>query len=138
MDISEVVKASGLPASTLRFYEESGLIHSSGRNGLRRLFNPNVIERLALISLGRTAGFSLAEISTMFTLNGPLIDRELLLKKAGELNLQIKKLESMRDGLIHAAECKAPNHFECEKFLRLLNIASGRKQKKGPPVLSNS
>jgi len=28
MDIAEVAKASGLPASTLRFYEEKGLIQS--------------------------------------------------------------------------------------------------------------
>ncbi len=57
MDIAEVAKASGLPASTLRFYEEKGLIKSYGRNGLRRLFSANVVERLALISLGRNAGF---------------------------------------------------------------------------------
>jgi hypothetical protein len=39
MDITEVSKASGLPTSTLRFYEEKGLIQSNGRNGLRRLFD---------------------------------------------------------------------------------------------------
>ena len=33
MDIAEVTKASGLPALTLRFYEEKGLIESNGRNG---------------------------------------------------------------------------------------------------------
>jgi len=57
MDIAKVAKASGLPASTLRFYEEKGLIKSSGRSGLRRLFNANVIERLTLIALGRNTGF---------------------------------------------------------------------------------
>ena len=51
MDIAEVVKRSGLPASTLRFYEEKGLIASTGRRGLRRVFKPDVLERLALIKL---------------------------------------------------------------------------------------
>ncbi|AEJ01333.1 transcriptional regulator, MerR family [Nitrosomonas sp. Is79A3] len=123
MDITEVAKASGLPASTLRFYEEKGLIQSNGRNGLRRLFSANVIERLALISLGRSAGFSLDEIGEMFTPEGPDINRALLLTKAGELDRTIEELISMRDGLRHAAVCKAPNHFECPKFLRLLRIA---------------
>lgn len=131
MDIAEVAKASGLPASTLRFYEEKGLIRSNGRNGLRRIFNDNVVERLALISLGRSAGFTLEEIGKMFTPEGPEINRSLLLAKAGELDKKINELVSMRDGLRHAAACKAPSHFECPKFLRLLRIA-GKKRVRRP------
>ena len=127
MDIAEVAKASGLPASTLRYYEDKGLIKSCGRNGLRRLFSSNVIERLALISLGRNAGFSLEEIYEMFTPDGPVINRELLLTKADELDKKIAELSAMRDGLNHAAVCKALNHFECPKFLRLLRIAGKNK-----------
>lgn len=89
MDISEVAKATGLPASTLRFYEEKGLIQSTGRLGLRRLFSANVIERLALIALGRHAGFSLDEMGEMFTPEGPDINRALLLAKADELDRKI-------------------------------------------------
>ncbi|WP_260440806.1 MerR family DNA-binding transcriptional regulator, partial [Pseudomonas aeruginosa] len=37
LDIGEVARRSGVPASTLRYYEEKGLIASSGRHGLRRL-----------------------------------------------------------------------------------------------------
>lgn len=134
MDIAEVAKASGLPASTLRFYEEKGLIKSYGRNGLRRLFSANVVERLALISLGRKAGFSLEEIYEMFTPDGPVINRALLLAKAGELDRKITELTSMRDGLLHAAVCQAPNHFECPKFLRLLSIA-GKNRLRQPSKL---
>ena len=36
MDIAQVAKRSGVPASTLRYYEEKGLIASVGREGLRR------------------------------------------------------------------------------------------------------
>jgi hypothetical protein len=59
VDITEVARRSGIPTSTLRFYEEKGLIASIGRRGLRRVFNPGVLERLALIAVGRAAGFSL-------------------------------------------------------------------------------
>ena len=127
MDISEVAQQSGVPASTLRFYEEMGLITSVGRRGLRRLFGPNVLEQLALIALGRSAGFSLDEIARMFAPDGfPQIDRKLLADKADELERTIRKLSAMRDGLRHAAACPAPSHMECPKFRRLLGItASG-------------
>ena len=125
MDIVEVARKSGFPASTLRFYEEKGLIASVGRRGLRRLFKPNVLERLALISLGSAAGFSLEEIARMFSPDGrPRIDRELLAAKAGELDRTIRKLGAMRDGLRHAAVCPAPSHLECPTFRRLLRAAS--------------
>ncbi len=127
MDITEVAKASGLPASTLRFYEEKGLIQSIGRTGLRRLFNNKIVERLALISLARNAGFSLDEISKMFTTDIYNIDRALLSAKANDLDRKIKELSSMRDGLRHVAACKALNHFECPKFLQLLRIAGKNK-----------
>ena len=63
LDIGEVARRSGVPASTLRFYEEKGLIGAVGRRGLRRMFAPAVLDRLALIALGRAAGFSLEEVA---------------------------------------------------------------------------
>lgn len=109
LDIGEVARRSGVPASTLRFYEEKGLIRSIGRRGLRRLFDHGVLERLALIAVGRAAGFTLEEIARMFTPQGGLrIDRRMLVAKADELDATIRKLTAMRDGLRHAAACRAP------------------------------
>ena len=125
MDIAKVAKLSGVPASTLRFYEEKGLITSVGRQGLRRVFNANILDQLALIALGRAAGFSLDEIARMIGSKGkPNIDRELLANKADELDRTIQKLTGMRDGLRHAAACSAPSHMECPKFRRLLGLAA--------------
>jgi DNA-binding transcriptional MerR regulator len=137
MDIAEVAKASGLPASTLRFYEEKGLIRSDGRKGLRRLFAGGVIERLALIALGRGAGFSLDEIGAMFTPTGPAINRALLSTKADELDKKINELTAMRDGLRHAAACQAASHFECPKFLRLLRIAGKNRARPASDLNAN-
>jgi DNA-binding transcriptional MerR regulator len=127
LDIAEVVQRSGVPASTLRFYEEKGLIASSGRHGLRRLFEVGVLDRLALIALGRAAGFSLDEIAVMFAPDGqPRIDRQQLSAKADELDRTIRKLSAMRDGLRHASVCPAPSHGECPTFRRLLRVAASR------------
>lgn len=124
LDIAEVAQRSGVPASTLRFYEEKGLITSIGRRGLRRLFDAGVLERLALIALGRAAGFSLDEIARMFAPDGrPRIDRRMLAARADELERTIRKLAALRDGLRHAAACPARSHMECPTFRRLLRVA---------------
>lgn len=131
LDIVEVAQRSGIPASTLRFYEQKGLIASTGRRGLRRLFNPRVLDRLALISLGRAAGFSLDEIARMFAPDGgPRIDRQVLAAKAQEVDRTIRKLSAVRDGLQHAAVCPAPTHMECPTFRRLVAAAARRKAKR--------
>ncbi|WP_375785693.1 helix-turn-helix domain-containing protein [Bradyrhizobium sp. Pha-3] len=128
IDIAEVAQLSGVRASTLRFYEEKGLIASHGRRGLRRLFDPAVLDRLALIALGRASGFSLDEIARMFAPDGrPRIDRKLLAAKADELDRTIRRLNAMRDGLRHAAVCPAPSHMECPTFRRLLRVAAAGK-----------
>jgi DNA-binding transcriptional MerR regulator len=125
LDIAEVAQRSGIPASTLRFYEQKGLIASVGRRGLRRVFHPDVLNRLALISLGSAAGFSLDEIARMFAPDGrPRIDRQMLSAKAQEVDRTIRTLSAMRDGLRHAAACPAPSHMECPTFRRLLAAAA--------------
>lgn len=125
MDISEVTQRSGLPPSTLRFYEEKGLISSIGRRGLHRVFDPAVLERLALIAVGRSAGFSLDEIALMFSPDGrPRIDRQMLLARVEELDRTIRQLTDMRDSLRHAAACRAPSHMECPTFRRILRAAA--------------
>jgi DNA-binding transcriptional MerR regulator len=128
IDIAEVAQLSGVRASTLRFYEEKGLIASHGRRGLRRLFDPAVLDRLALIALGRASGFSLDEIARMFAPDGrPRIDRKMLAAKADDLDRTIRRLNAMRDGLRHAAVCPAPTHMECPTFRRLLRVAAAGK-----------
>ena len=125
MDISEVAQRSGIPASTLRYYEQKGLIASTGRRGLRRLFRADVLERLALISLGSAAGFSLQEIARMFAPDGrPRIDRHRLVARAEEVDRTIRRLSALRDGLRHAAACPAPSHTECPSFRRLMAAAT--------------
>jgi DNA-binding transcriptional MerR regulator len=121
LDIAQVARLSGMPASALRFYEDKGLIASVGRRGLRRLFDAAVLERLSLIALGRAAGFSLDEIGAMFARRR--IDRRLLAARADALDSTIRDMTALRDGLRHAAVCPAPNHFACPRFRKLVRVA---------------
>jgi DNA-binding transcriptional MerR regulator len=132
MDISEVAKRTGVPASALRFYESKGLIKSVGEAGVRRRFVPAVIDQLALIALGQAAGLSLDDIRAMLSPNGaPNIDRQLLAAKADDVDALIKRLRAMSRGLRHAAACPAPSHTECPSFQKLLKAAaSGALEKR--------
>jgi len=132
MDISEVSKHTGIPASALRYYEEKGLIASLRDKGERRRYAPGVLDQLALIALGQAAGLTLDEIRTMLTPEGgPDVDRQLLLAKAEEIDAQIKRLRAMSNGLRHAAACPAPSHAECPSFQKLLKAAaSGALEKR--------
>jgi DNA-binding transcriptional MerR regulator len=140
LDIGEVAKRSGVRVSALRYYEEKGLkglIASVGRRGLHRLFRESVLYQLSLIALARIAGFSLDETAKMFPANGQItINRENLLMKADEMELSIKRLSAMRDGLRHVARCPMKNQLDCPKFQRLVTMAgkaqfkSGAKKKK--------
>ena len=136
MDIGEVARLSKVPASTLRYYEEKGLIRAIGRNGLRRFYAEDILQKLSLISLGRKVGLSLDEIGEMLLPGGVNIDRTLLLAKADELDKKIAEMISVRDGLRHAAACDAPSHMECPKFQRILNVV-GRQWQKSANKLTN-
>lgn len=132
LDIAEVSRRSGVPPSALRFYEESGLIESVGRKGLRRQYGQETLLQLSLIAMGKAAGFSLGDIAGMFGKDGqPDLPRDDLRARADDLDRQILKLTSLRDALRHVADCPAPSHLECPSFQRLMRLAN-RKPRETP------
>lgn len=122
LDISEVVRRSGVAASTLRYYEQLGLLQVLGRRGLRRQYDAQVLERLGLIALGQSAGLSLQQIAAALP-QGPglLLDREALLAQADALQRQIQRLQRVQERLRRAAACpQAEDARRCASFERML------------------
>lgn len=125
--IGEVARRSGVAASTLRYYEDKGLIRSVGRRGLSRVFRADVLDKLALIALAQSLMFSLDDIAPMVQGDGLTdLDRTRLLHKAAELDGLIGRLGAARDELRRAAACPAPRHADCPSFQNLLDTAAGR------------
>lgn len=122
LDIAEVAQRSGLNPSTLRYYEKRGLIASDGRRGLRREYDDSVLTRLALITLGRRAGFTLDEIRTLFRPQGGKLEisRRELQSQAANLRSQAQELQVTADLLDHVGACSAPSHLECPRFQAIL------------------
>jgi len=135
LDIGEVAERAGVTPSTLRYYEEIGLISSLGRHGLRRQFDGDILLKLSLIAMGKAAGFSLDEIAGMFGRDGkPDIPREQLRERANELQWQMVELRTLRDILRHVADCPAPSHLECPTFRKLMQAAPRRRLAYRPSV----
>ena len=91
---------------------------------MRRQYAKQVLDQLALIALGRAAGFCLDEIATMFGQDGqPELDRGLLNEKAEQLEKMTRRLHFISEGLRHAAVCPAENHMQCPTFQNFLKAA---------------
>jgi MerR family transcriptional regulator, copper efflux regulator len=68
MKIGELSERTGLPTSRIRYYETNGLIPAADRapNGYRD-YDASMIERLRMIDLAKSLGFSLEEIAALMS-----------------------------------------------------------------------
>ncbi len=112
-----------MPPSTLRYYEREQIIESTERKGLRRQYPISVLDTLAVVAIGRRAGFSLAEIKLLLATGGDRGWRHLAARKRDEIRGQIKNLTAIADQLDHAMTCPSPNLFDCEHFRAALREA---------------
>lgn len=65
LDLSDVVRRTGLTARALRFYEARGLVSPLRTASGRRLFGPGELERINQVVALKAAGFSLADIGRL-------------------------------------------------------------------------
>ncbi|MFG2193397.1 MerR family transcriptional regulator [Streptomyces sp. NPDC048639] len=115
LDIGEVAERTGVAASALRYYERLGLLEPAGRNGLRRTYRPDALDRIALILNARAAGFSLNELGELLEC-APNVLRTRLREKTQDIGRRIAALEETRDRLGHALTCRAPSLLDCPTF----------------------
>lgn len=118
ISINQVTRQTGVRPSTLRYYEEIGLLRPIGRVSGRRQYDQSVLQRLALIQTGRQAGFTLAEIGTL--LNKVLDSEsdgagwhELVDRKLQEMDAILNNIESMKRLLEDIMDCDDDSLAEC-------------------------
>jgi len=103
--IGVVAKESGVTIKTIRYYEELGLLKSSGRTeGGFRLFNTNVLARLHFIKRAQSLGLTLAEIKEFLNVHdeGELPCEHIKTKledKVQAIDEQIQQLLILRQDL---------------------------------------
>jgi DNA-binding transcriptional MerR regulator len=92
MKIGELAQRTGIPASTIRYYEKEGLLPKAQRgvNGYR-VYQDNALERLDLIQLGQNLGLSLDAIRTVSALHGEALKDTLL----GKLDARLEEIDRL-------------------------------------------
>lgn len=121
LTIAEVAQRSGLPATTLRYYESIALIPRPSRVGQRRRYDEDVLDLLIVIRAARGAGFVLAEVKTLLD----AIGREgpgsawsaLASGKRVELWERLRRLKQMIALLDSVSRCECTTLNECASQL---------------------
>jgi MerR family redox-sensitive transcriptional activator SoxR len=121
--IGEVAERAGVEASAIRYYESLGLLPRPSREGGKRRYGGDVLDRLALIALAKDAGFTMKEIRQLVAANamvGSAADRWRLLatRKLAELDESAERLRRMRKVLRRALECGCVDLEACGPILR--------------------
>ena len=115
MNISDVSARSGLPAKTIRYYDDIGLIKPArGANGYRA-FDEKELHKLAFLGRSRALGFSIEDCRALFALYEDRTRTSADVKRIanqhlGRIDNKIADLKAMRDTLSHLIEECAGDH----------------------------
>ena len=63
LTVGQVARRSGLPVSTLHFYERKGLIASERNAANHRVYRREILRRVTVIKVAQSVGIPLAEIA---------------------------------------------------------------------------
>ncbi|MCC0034211.1 MAG: Cu(I)-responsive transcriptional regulator [Hoeflea sp.] len=119
MNIGEASGATGLPAKTIRYYEDIGLIKPDRAANGYRDYGAKDVHRLAFIQRSRSLGFTIDECRSLLSLYE---DKErassdvkaLALDKIREIDRKLGELKSLRATLKTLAEhCHGDDRPDC-------------------------
>ncbi|WP_374021638.1 MerR family transcriptional regulator [Mycobacterium sp. HNNTM2301] len=115
LTIGEVARRAGVAATTLRYYEQIGLVPRPGRLGGQRRYDDSVLARLEVIRLCKSAGFALEEIQLLFADDAPgrPVSRALAEAKLAEIDAQMEALARARAVIEWGMRCTCPSIDAC-------------------------
>jgi len=116
MRIGEVSRRTGIPASTLRYYEQIGLIDPPQRVGGQRDYNESILDTLKLIRVAKEQAFSLEEIQTLLQADQPQSDqwRDIAQQKLSVVQAQIAQFRILEATLIESINCDCIDLTTCD------------------------
>ena len=113
--IGDVSRRSGIAQTTLRYYEQIGLIPAPQRVGGQRRYDQSVLVRLEVIRLCKSAGFALDEIAVLIgdQTPGRPVARSLAHAKLAEIDAQLESLTRARTIIEWGMRCTCPSIDVC-------------------------
>ena len=121
LSIGAVAALSGKRSSSIRYYEQIGLLPPAARVSGRRVYGPDTVRTLAVIETGQRAGLTLDEIRTLLSAapdDQAAVERlrEVAIRKLPQVKELIERTEIVRDWLEAAVRCECPSLDECPLF----------------------
>jgi DNA-binding transcriptional MerR regulator len=118
LTIGELARRAGVTTSTLRYYEERGLLPAPARISGQRRYPESAARIVGTILLYSEAGFTLAEQQTLLATRDdtPGDRRGLMRRKLAELDEQIARAQAARDAIEHALRCPHEDITRCPNF----------------------
>jgi Cu(I)-responsive transcriptional regulator len=119
MNIGEVARRAGLPAKTIRYYEDIGLVTPVRSANGYRAFRESDIHKLAFLGRARALGFTIEDCRTLLALwedkNRASADvRRLAVGHLDRIEEKIAALQAMRDTLKDLVRtCQGDNRPDC-------------------------
>jgi MerR family redox-sensitive transcriptional activator SoxR len=123
MLIGEVEAETGIPASTIRYWERIGVLPKPLRVSGQRRYGPDTIHYLAVLRLAQACGFRLEEMRHLLhgfhsTVPASRRWRELSQKKMQELDEQMDRLKAMRELVSRVLRCQCAELPQCGRIAR--------------------
>jgi DNA-binding transcriptional MerR regulator len=117
LTIGELAKSTGVATSTLRYYEELGLIPAPVRVSGQRRYPKSAVGLIGMILLLQDVGFSLRESKAFLTSRTQAVDswRTLAQRKLTNLDEQIAKAQTAKEAITHALHCPHDDFTTCPK-----------------------
>ena len=120
LSIGEVSERTGVPASTLRYYDDLGLVRPAARSAGQRRYSSSSVRDVGLIVYLRDVGFTLAEIKDFVSGEGRS-RRELIARKQAELAEQQHRIQVALDLLGHGQACPVDDQIQCPRFWSIID-----------------
>nr|WP_026343298.1 MerR family transcriptional regulator [Nocardia sp. BMG111209] len=115
LSIGEVARRSGVAATTLRYYEDRGLLRPPERVGGRRRYDESVLIRLRAIEICKASGFGLDEIAALLADEAPgrPASRALAVAKLADIDARMAVLAQARALIEGGLRCTCPSLEAC-------------------------
>jgi len=105
LSVGRLAERSGVPATTLRYYDSIGLLVPQRLPNGHRRYPVEALEQLDLIKAARSLGLSLDEVATVLGPAAGGARREMAARKLAELDQTLHRLAAVRAVLAHLAAC---------------------------------
>ncbi|WP_427886325.1 MerR family transcriptional regulator [Kribbella sp. GL6] len=106
--IGELAERFSLATHVLRHWESMGLLHPTRNPNDARTYHHADLERVALILMGKDAGFTLPELRALLTTTNPMDHRDALRQHVTDLEERITRAQAAKSLIEHALACPRP------------------------------